>query len=63
MNASGRKVFPYSASVTYRNAEGREIEEVFPLRTTDREAANDLAFTYLLQVLKLRELELRVVGA
>jgi hypothetical protein len=63
LGASGRKVFPYSATVTYRNAEGQEIEEAFPVRTTDRATASDLALAYVLQVLKLREFEIRIVGA
>ena len=62
MNASGRRVYPYSASVTYRNAEGQETEEVFPVRTTDRAAASDLAVAYVLNVLKLQEFEIRIVG-
>jgi hypothetical protein len=62
MNASGRKVYPYSAFVTYRSAEGREIEDVFPVRTMDRAAASDLAVAYVLTVLKLQEFEIRIVG-
>ncbi len=62
MNASGRKVYPYSVSVTYRNAEGKDVEEVFPVRTTDREAATDLAVGYVLKVLKLQDFEIRIVG-
>jgi hypothetical protein len=62
MNASGRKVYPYSASVTYRNPEGQEIEEAFPVWTTDRAAASDLAVAYVLNVLKLQEFEIRIVG-
>ncbi len=63
MNTSQRKVYLYSAAVTYRNGEGREIEEVFPVRAADRSAASELALTYVLQVLKLSEFEIRIVGA
>jgi len=63
MSASARKVYPYSASVTYRNAAGHESEETFPLSAPDRSTASDLAFAYVLAVLKLRELELQIVGA
>jgi hypothetical protein len=63
MNASGRRVFPYKASVTYRNREGQEVEEVFPLRAKDRVAASDLAVAYVLKILKLQEFEIRIVGA
>ena len=62
MNASGR-VFPYSAVVTYRNAARQETEETFPVKAPDRSSASDLALAYVLQVLKLEEFELRVVGA
>lgn len=63
MNASGRRVYPYKVSVTYRNREGQELEEVFPLRALDRAAASDLAVAYVLKVLKLQEFEIRIVGA
>jgi hypothetical protein len=63
MSSSGRRVFPYKASVTYRNREGQEAEEVFPLRALDRTAASDLAVAYVLRVLKLQEFEIRIVGA
>lgn len=63
MNASGRRVYPYKASVTYRNREGQEVEEVFPLRALDRTAASGLAVAYVLKVLKLQEFEIRIVGA
>jgi hypothetical protein len=62
MNASGR-VFPYSAVVTYRKAAGQETEETFRVKAPDRSSASDLALAYVLQVLKLEEFELRVVGA
>jgi hypothetical protein len=63
MNASGRRVYPYKASVAYRNQEGQEVEEVFPLRAMDRAAASGLAVAYVLKVLKLQEFEIRIVGA
>jgi hypothetical protein len=60
---SARKVYPYSASVVYRDGAGQETEEKFPVVAPDRSAASDLAVTYVLEVLKLREFELRIVGA
>lgn len=62
MNAS-RRVFPYSALLRYRNAAGQQTEETFPVKAPDRSSASDLALTYVLQVLKLEEFELRIVGA
>ncbi len=63
MNASRRRVYPYKASVIYREREGQEVEEVFPVRAMDRAAASDLAVAYVLKVLKLQEFEIRIVGA
>lgn len=63
MNASGRRVYPYKASVTYRNREGQGGEEVFPLRAVDRTAASGLAVAYVLRILKLQEFEIRIIGA
>ena len=62
MNASGR-AFPYLAVVTYRKGAGQETEETFPVKAPDRSSASDLALAYVLQVLKLEEFELRIVGA
>jgi hypothetical protein len=53
----------FEASVTYRDHENQTLEEAFPVRAWDYKAACDLALSYVLQVLKLDEFELRVVGA
>jgi hypothetical protein len=42
---------------------GQAGEEKFPVMAPDRATASDLACTYVLEVLKLREFELRIVGA
>ncbi len=52
----------YSATVSYRDREGRSHEEVFPVRAYDNAMATDMAVSYVLQVLRLAEFELRVVG-
>jgi hypothetical protein len=52
----------YSAAVTYHDRNGRRREEVFPVRAYDHAMATDVAVAYVLQVLKLTEFELRVVG-
>jgi hypothetical protein len=53
----------YSATVTYRDREGRSHEEVFPVRAYDQAMAIDLSIAYVLRVLKHKQFELRVVGA
>lgn len=57
------RILPYAASVTYRDSEGKLQEEEFPLTASDYTTAQKIAFTYVLQVLKLKEFELRVVGS
>lgn len=56
------KVRLYSATVTYRDRDGRPQEEVFPVRAYDHARATELAVDYVLHVLKIKEFELRVVG-
>jgi hypothetical protein len=53
----------FTASVSYRNREGALLEEEIPVQAESYEAANRLVLAYVLNVLKLREFELRVVGA
>lgn len=57
------RVTPYAVSVTYRDAQGKLQEEEFPLRAGDYSAAMNIASTYVLQVMKLKDFELRVVGS
>lgn len=53
----------YSASVTYRNELGKMQEDEFAVNHSDHASASRIAFAYVLQVLKLNEFELRIVGA
>jgi len=53
----------FEASVTYRDRQGQVQEEAFPIHARDFETANRMAFAYVLEVLKLDEFELRLVGA
>jgi hypothetical protein len=53
----------FQAWVTYRDSAGLEHEEGFPISTVDSQSARDLALAYVLQALKLKDFELRVVGA
>ena len=57
------KVRRFTASVEYKDAEGRTQEENFPVTVEDYATATALAETYVLRVIKLRDFELRLVGA
>jgi hypothetical protein len=52
----------FLASVSYRNTEGTVQEEEFPVYTSDYASASNMAFTYVLQVFRLTDFELRIVG-
>jgi len=52
----------FAAQVTY-SKDGALHEEEIPLWAEDYGTANRLALAYVLQVLKLREFELRLVGS
>jgi hypothetical protein len=53
----------FAARVTYRDKDGALHEEEIPTWAEDYAAANRLALAYVLQVLKIRDFELRLVGA
>jgi hypothetical protein len=53
----------FGASVSYRNDDGKMQEEEFPVLAPDFREANRLALAYVLQVLRLDDFEMRVVGA
>lgn len=56
------KVRLYSVTVAYQSGDGRSREERFPVHAYDPSMATDMAVAYVLQVLRLKEFELRVVG-
>jgi len=58
-----RRIRRFEACVTYRSLEGEEREETFPVQVEDYETAKSIALTYILQILKLRDFELRIIGA
>lgn len=58
-----KKVRCFVASVTYREIDGTDKEETFPVRVMDYATAQSVALTYVLQTLKLEDFELRIVGA
>jgi hypothetical protein len=57
------RVVEYSATVSYRNQDGKLQEEEFPLRASDYSIALDSAVAYVVQVMKLQDFELRVAGS
>jgi hypothetical protein len=57
-----RKVRQFVAFVSYR-VDGAEREEQFPVQVQDFATAQQLALRYILDVLRLTDFELRMVGA
>ena len=58
-----KKVRRFDASVTFRDSEGAKREENFPVYEKDYSAAKSAAFSYVLQILRLQDFELRMTGA
>jgi len=58
-----KRVRHFVASVEYKNAEGQTKEETFPVNVEDYSTATAVAVSYVLQVMKLQDFELRIVGA
>ena len=58
-----RSVRRFGASVSFRNQDGKSQEEDFPVLATGYDEASRLALAYVLQVLRLDDFEMRVVGA
>lgn len=53
----------HSATVIHRDVDGRVHEQKFPIRAADNDKACEMALAYVLEVLKLKEFELRVVSS
>ena len=58
-----KRVRRFEACVTFRSPEGVQREETFPVLVEDYDAAKSTAISYVLQVLRLQDFELRIVGA
>lgn len=58
-----KKVRQFTAYVMYRDEAGAEREESFPVHTHSFDKAKDTAFRYAVNVLRLQDFELRMVGA
>jgi hypothetical protein len=57
------RVRNFVAEVEYRDREGVAREERFPVKAGEYNVAKNLAFDYVVRVLKLGDFELRLVGA
>jgi hypothetical protein len=57
------KVRHFAVSVSIRNANGQSEEETFPVHASDYATASRLALVYVLEVLKHKDFELRIVGS
>ncbi|HEX4960683.1 MAG TPA: hypothetical protein VF173_07575 [Thermoanaerobaculia bacterium] len=53
----------FAASVAYQNSIGQTQEDDFPVHAPDYATASRIAFTYVLNVLRYKDFELRIVGA
>lgn len=58
-----KRVRRFIASVEYKNAKGQTREETFPVTVEDFTTATAVAERYVLEVLKLSDFELRMIGA
>ena len=56
------KVRPFAATVFHKSVAGLKME-TFPVRAEDYMTARRLASAYVLQVLKFKDFELRMVGS
>jgi hypothetical protein len=62
MKKSGKPLSLYRAFATPLRPR-RSVEEEFPIRAATRTAATELAFAYVIQILRWQDFDLRVVGA
>lgn len=58
-----KRIRRFEAHVTSRSPEGVEREDSFPVQVEDYPTATRIAVGYVLQVLRLEDFELRIVGA
>lgn len=58
-----KRVRRFTASVEYRDTEGRVQEDSFPVQVEDYSTAKRIAVEYALHVLHLEDFELRIIGA
>ncbi|HZF08126.1 MAG TPA: hypothetical protein VFE33_04975 [Thermoanaerobaculia bacterium] len=58
-----KRLLTYSARLSYEEPPGHVHEDSFPVVASTPQEATKLAFAYVLQVLKLGDFELRVLGA
>ena len=57
------RIRPFTVSVAHQNPTGQMQEDDFPVQASDYATASKIAFTYVLNVLKYKDFELRIVGS
>lgn len=57
------KVRSFAVSVSYQRPTGEQEEETFPVRAYDYDTARRMALSHVLNVLKYKDFELRIVGS
>lgn len=58
-----KRVRSFVASVEFKDSMGQIREETFPINVEDYSTVTAVAVSYVLQVMKLQDFELRIVGA
>ncbi|HYI84544.1 MAG TPA: hypothetical protein VEX11_15230 [Acetobacteraceae bacterium] len=58
-----KKMRQFTAYVVYKDQGGAECEESFPIHTHSFDKAKDTALRYVLNVLRIEDFELRMVGS
>ena len=57
------RIRPFVASVAFQNPTGQTQEDDLPVHAPDFATASRIAFTYVLNVLKYKDFELRIIGS
>ena len=57
------KVRRFAVSVSYQKPTGEQEEESFPVRAQDYDTARRMALSHVLNVLKYKDFEMRIVGS
>jgi hypothetical protein len=63
MRSTPMRLRRFLAEVSYTDPTGTTQEQTFPVHVEEFAVAKSLAVTYVLQVLRLKDFELRIVGA
>jgi hypothetical protein len=58
-----RRVIQYRACVSFVKKDGKRAAEEWPVMAFDHQSATNMAFHYAIQVLRLTDFELTVIGS